>query len=211
MFASFKNMIRKSFLYDLIRPILQEKQFRKWIEGGRPAPAPSIQTQRVAKEYAIKFSTKILVETGTFRGDMVNAQKDIFSRIYSVELDERLAKKAQKRFSGFEHIKILHGNSADILPGIIRQASEPYLFWLDAHFSGGITARGNVDTPIIQELRCILDGRTADDVILIDDARHFVGLNDYPTIQELRDFILKKRPDWIFEIKDDIIRAHRNT
>jgi hypothetical protein len=210
MFASIKNIIRNSLFYDLIRPMLQEKQFQEWIKSGRPAPAPSMQTQRVVKEYAIKFSTKTLVETGTFRGDMVNAQKDMFSRIYSVELDERLAKKAQKRFSGFKHIKIFQGNSADMLPGIIKQASEPYLFWLDAHFSGGVTARGDVDTPIIQELRCILDNRTADDVILIDDARHFVGLNDYPTIQELRDFILKNRPDWVFEIKDDIIRTHRN-
>jgi hypothetical protein len=209
MFESIKNIIRGSILYDLIRPYLQKNQYRDWLKKGRPAPAPSLATQIVVRDYAAKFSIVTLVETGTFYGDMVNAQKNIFRNIFSMELDENLAKKAQKRFAGDKHIKILQGNSRDLLQEVIKQVSGPCLFWLDAHFSGGITARGDVETPIIQELTCILDNRTEEDVILIDDARCFVGQNDYPTIKELRDLILKKRPHWIFETKDDIIRSHK--
>ena len=209
MFESIKNVLRNSLLYDLIRPVLQRRQYRNWIKEGKTGAAPSLETQRVVREYAKKFSIKTLVETGTFRGDMVNAQKNIFDKIFSIELDENLARKAQKRFAGLNHIAIYQGDSIKVLPEIMKQTTGTCLFWLDAHFSGGITAKTDVDVPIMQELKCLFDNSDGDHVTLIDDARNFVGLNDYPTIEELRDFILSKRPDWIFEIKDDIIRTHK--
>ena len=201
-----KNMLRNSFLYDLIRPVLQKKQYRDWIENGKTGAAPSLETQRVVREYAKEFSTKTLIETGTFRGDMVNAQKNIFDKIFSIELDENLAQKAQKRFAGLNHITIYQGDSIKVLPEIIKQITGNCLFWLDAHFSGGITAKTNVDTPIIQELKYIFENTTANHVILIDDARHFVGANDYPTVDQIRDIVLANRPDFIFEVKDDVMR-----
>jgi len=209
MFESIKNIIRNSLLYELIRPVLQKWQLWNWQRNGRPAPAPSLETQRVVRKYARRFSIDTLVETGTFRGDMVNAQRNVFSRIFSVELDEKLAGKAQKRFAEYEHISILQGNSINVLPEIMKEVKGPCLFWLDAHFSGGITARAGADTPIMQELRYIIENSTGEHVILIDDARCFVGRNDYPTEEELREFILKNRPNWVFEIKDDIIRTHK--
>lgn len=45
-------------------------------------------------------------------------------------------------------------------------------------------------------------------VLLIDDARCFGGGNDYPDAKTLERFILDMRPNWVFQIKDDIIRAH---
>lgn len=102
MLKLIKDTIRNSFLYDLIRPVLQKRQYRNWIKNGKTGAAPSLETQRVVREYAKKFSVKTLIETGTFRGDMVNAQKNIFDNIFSIELDENLAKKAQKRFAGLE-------------------------------------------------------------------------------------------------------------
>jgi hypothetical protein len=82
------------------------------------------------------------------------------------------------------------------------------LFWLDGHYSGGITAKGPLDTPIVKELDSILNHSVTGHVILIDDARCFVGENDYPTIDELREILHTERPRWVFEVKDDIIRIH---
>jgi len=80
------------------------------------------------------------------------------------------------------------------------------LFWLDAHYSRGITARGNRDTPIWQELQTILSHPVKRHVVLIDDARCFNGTNDYPTIEEIRDLLVKRAPHYSIETKKDIVR-----
>jgi hypothetical protein len=82
------------------------------------------------------------------------------------------------------------------------------LFWLDGHYSGGITAKGRTDTPVAEELEHILTHPVMGHVVLIDDARCFVGQDHYPTLDELKEMILNKRPDWVFDVENDIIRVH---
>jgi hypothetical protein len=88
---------------------------------GKSDAAPSIETQRVVKEYGRKFHMECLIETGTFLGDMVNAQKSNFTKIYSIELNQLLAEKASKRFRKYPHIEICQGNSIDVLPKILEK------------------------------------------------------------------------------------------
>jgi len=182
---------------------------RNWNKKGSPIPAPDIIKQRTIKEYAKIFSVETFIETGTYLGDTVSAVRDVFNKVYSIELDKTLYEKAKKQFSRHHNISILHGDSGSVLPAILAEINEPCLFWLDGHYSGGITAKGDLNTPIMQELNCILDHFIEEHVILIDDAREFHGYNDYPTIEELKKHIFKKYPDWNFDIKDDIIRIHK--
>jgi hypothetical protein len=140
---------------------------------------------------------------------MVDAVRDTFNKIYSIELDKTLYEQAKKKFSRHHTISIFHGDSSKVLPVILADIKEPCLFWLDGHYSGGITAKGDFNTPIMQELNCILDHFIEEHVILIDDVREFNGHNDYPTLEELKKSIFKKYPDWKFDIKDDIIRIHK--
>lgn len=102
----------------------------------------------------------------------------------------------------------MHGDSGKILPEILASLNKPCLFWLDAHYSDGITAKGDVETPIVSELEAIFNHSIQSHVILIDDARCFIGENDYPTIDWLREYILKQHLDWVFEVRDNIIRTH---
>jgi hypothetical protein len=44
------------------------------------------------------------------------------------------------------------------------------MFWLDRHYSGGFTAKGEKDCPIIEELDAISNGSHLKHSILIDDA-----------------------------------------
>ena len=101
----------------------------------------------------------------------------------------------------------MYGDSIDVLPEILAKIEQPCLFWLDAHYSGGVTAKGKKETPILQEIQYILNHDIDRHIILIDDARCFNGQNDYPTIQELKNIILSHLPDWLFEIDNDVIRA----
>lgn len=149
---------------------------------------------------------KIFIETSTYLGEMVNAIKNKFSQIYSIELSPNLCKKAQEKFRNNKKIKILCGDSGKILPQILKSINEPVLFWLDAHYSSGVTARGDKDTPIIQELEIITNHHIKDHTILIDDARFFNGQNDYPQISYVEKFIKNKYPNHSVEIHNDIIQ-----
>ena len=203
-----KDLIKRTVLYDIIWRIRQEKEVRRWEQGGKPIPPPHFVKEKIVKEYAKEFSIHILIETGTYHGDMAYAVKDICSSIFTIELDRVLYRQAKMRLSWYRHISVIQGDSRKVLPSILANITQPCLFWLDAHYSGEGTAKGELNTPIIKELHCILD-HPVTSVVLIDDARCFVGEDDYPTIDELRDLIFKKHPDWVFEVEDDIIRIHK--
>jgi len=200
LYSTAKAIYIKSFRF--------RKELLCWKKKGRPLPPPHLYKQRTVKEYAKVFSIMTFIETGTYEGAMVEATKTIFNKIYSIELDMTLYKNAKQRFSRFKNITIIQGDSRKVLPKLLKSIESPCLFWLDAHYSGGITAKGELETPIIQELQCILNHPIKKHVILIDDARYFVGQNDYPTTEELKKFVLTINPNLVFEIENDIIRIH---
>jgi hypothetical protein len=183
---------------------------RDWLKEGKPIPPPHVYKQLVVINKREEYKLKTLIETGTYLGDMVYACHSHFEQIYSIELDKTLAFKAQERFKKFKHIKILQGDSSDELLAILSEINSPVLFWLDGHFSEGITAKGKLNTPILQELAHIFNHHVKNHVILIDDARCFNGTDDYPTLEELKSIVDIQIPILNFEVKDDIIRIIPN-
>jgi hypothetical protein len=208
-----EKLISGTFLYDIVSDRRNKEELYTWIERFRPCPPPHLVKQSVVKEYAKRFSLETLVETGTYLGFMVRAAKDTFRRIYSIELEEALYRRAAKKFAKFDHVTILQGDSGEVLSRLLATLSEPCLFWLDAHHSSGATfktGKGTVLTPIVSELEQILSHPKAQDhVILIDDAREFTGENDYPTIGALQELVSRMKPEFIVELQDDIIRIHK--
>ncbi|CAM3762160.1 hypothetical protein [Cytobacillus oceanisediminis] len=190
--------------------LTKEEILRFWLLESKPY---RIRPETV-KKYSEKFNINFLIETGTYQGAMVEANLNNFTKIISIELEENLYKAAKLKFSNYPHVKIVYGDSAKVLREILKFIHVPCIFWLDGHYVPDSldTARGESDTPIMEELNQILSHHVRDHVILIDDARCFIGpnpvLNDYPTIQELRTFVGKKRPDLKFQVEDDIIRIH---
>lgn len=209
MIQAIKNIIKRTFLYDIIKYMREKEEMRDWVKKGKPVPPPHRMKQITVKNYGKKYSIHILIETGTYLGEMVYAAKHAFRRIFSIELDKALYERAREKFSKFEHISIVKGESSEVLPDILINLKEPCVFWLDGHYSEGITAKGKIETPIMQELHHILDHSISEHIILIDDARLFIGQNDWPTIEDLQNLIFEKHPDWEFEVKDDIIRIHK--
>lgn len=160
--------------------------------------------QRTLDYYKGKFNLKTLVETGTYKGDMVEAMRGKFEKIYSIELGENLCKDAQERFRNNADIEILCGNSEKVLSDLVPKLNKPTLFWLDAHFSRGITAKADLDTPIVKELEIIFRNKINGWVILIDDAVLFNGTNDYPAIEKVQK--MANDNNMVCEVKNDIMR-----
>ncbi len=179
----------------------------RWRRVGRPVPAPHAVKRRVVRSYARRYGLHTLVETGTYLGDMVAGTAGSFRSVYSIELDSQLAEAATRRFANVPKIMILQGDSGEQIAKVLDKIDEPALFWLDAHYSEGETARGLDETPILRELAHVLD-QPVGHVLLIDDARDFTGKGGYPSIPELEAFVRARLPGWKLSVSDDIIRIH---
>jgi len=207
LLQSFKIRIKR---IPPVRYFHNEITYWKWLCCNKPVPPPPIVKQMVIEEYAGKYNVPVFVETGTYRGDTIYAVKNLFGKIYSIELDATLYEKAKQRFSKYPNISILRGDSAKVLPDILSAIKQPCLFWLDAHYSGKGTTKSDKETPICEEIDIIARCLKVNCVILIDDARDFKGQNDYPALEKLRQFVLSRYPAHTFEVKDDIIRIYED-
>ncbi len=213
MEESLKHFLERTTPLGALARIHRERQLRKklrqWQQDGAVGPMPNLGKQQVVRSYAKQFSPPVFIETGTYKGKMVYALMPYVTEIYSIELDPTHYENARKRFAGYANIHLFQGQSGEILPEVLKGIRKPCLFWLDAHWSGGSTARGDLETPIMREIACVLNHPlSAQHVILIDDARCFTGQNDYPPLKTVEQCIRAVHPDWVFEVRDDIIRTH---
>jgi hypothetical protein len=205
---NLKNSIfKKSGIVAIQSNINNNKILNEWKSKNCPAPPPHIVKQMTIQQYQIQFKYKVFVETGTFLGDMVEAQRRYFEKVYSIELGTRLYENAKKRFERNRNVVIALGDSGNVLPKILTKINEPAIFWLDGHYSEGITAKGEKECPIFEELDAIFNAPRYNHVLLIDDARCFIGKGDYPNIETLTQYILKKESRYHIEVYNDIIRC----
>jgi hypothetical protein len=203
-----RSLLRDTPAADLRDRIQNDRLISAWKASGMPAPPPEIIKRNVLSTYGQAFALNTLIETGTFQGQTPYVLRDRFKSIYSIELSSELAARATERFRSRPHIHILQGDSGELLPRLLASITEPCLFWLDGHYSGGETAQGNLDTPILKELDTIFSHRASGHVVLIDDARLFNGTQDYPTLEQLQAKFASDAPSYEFSVRNDIIRAH---
>ncbi len=162
----------------------------------------------IIKLYRERFSTDYFVETGTYIGDMVVNLRNDFKHIITIELSGELFRRAEKRLKRYKHVRMIRGDSGEVINKILLKTNKPTLFWLDAHFSGGVTAMTDKHTPVKSELKAIMKHRIKTHVVLVDDADMFDGSFGYPKVSELRHMVKRLAPKYLIENKDGIIRIH---
>lgn len=200
LLGEFNDQHLLMFKQNLLSSITQ------WIESGKPVPPPDLYKHQTIKSYGERFHLDTLIETGTFYGGTVWAVRNHFRRIISIELGQTLYERAKRLFESLEHVSIIKGDSGKVLPIVLDFINKPCLFWLDGHYSAGITACGDIQTPIIQEIEAIFAHPVKQHVILIDDARLFVGKDDYPKLDEFIQHVKSINNNIDVEVVDDIIR-----
>ena len=183
---------------------IDEENIKSWEKRGKPMPPPHIVKVRTVKKFQAQTSYEILVETGTFMGDMIEAQLNNFKKIYSIELSKKYWKNAKEKFKTESKVSLLKGDSGKVLHELISEIKKPAIFWLDGHYSGADTALGEKISPIYEELEAIFKSEISH-CILIDDARLFNGTDDYPKLEELKSFILQRRKNAKIAIDRDTI------
>lgn len=201
----FRRWLRGSPFYGAYKSLSHYPDYWYWKLRTNPVRSPHLLKQRTVREYGARYGLRTLIETGTYYGEMVATMKDYFERIYSIEYDPELAREATRKFECDSRICILEGDSARVLPELLKSIAQPALFWLDAGYWGwGNLARDPQRLSI--EVESILAHPVKSHVILMDDARCLNGENGALTLAAFESRLTQHFPGHAVEVRHDIVR-----
>jgi hypothetical protein len=129
-----------------------------------------------------KGNKKIFIETGTANGDGVQCAIDAgFEKIYSIELNPVLFERCKIRFKDNKNITLICGSSEQKLPEVLEKIEEPFILWLDAHWSGGEYIGELMDVYLPKELNAIKKyfEKFNNSVLMIDDMNHYLSNKNF--------------------------------
>ncbi|OFZ53244.1 MAG: hypothetical protein A3D92_03565 [Bacteroidetes bacterium RIFCSPHIGHO2_02_FULL_44_7] len=126
------------------------------------------------KKLRQRVGADCLVETGTYLGVMALRCSKIFSKVYTIELDQGLADRAKRTLSKCLNVRVLQGDATTLLGSLLdKDDAKNALVFLDAHYSGGETACGDSPDPVLEELKIISGHLEKIKAVVIDDFRSF--------------------------------------
>ena len=146
------------------------------------------------------------VETGTFRGTTTKFLSRFGKSVSSLEPSTHFYRRAVERFKGNPAVLLYNASSEDGFEGVVSGLAGRVGFWLDGHYSGGATFKGDTECPVLNELEVI--GRYAENFddfyCFIDDLRCFSPFErdqygDYPEIQVVVDWANKMGCKYFFD------------
>ena len=168
----------------------------------------------ISAEILTRFPNPIFIETGTLRGEGVQAALDAgFPCIYSVDISPYCHGWCEHRFWDFRTIVNLYRmDSRDFLKWLLPKVTVRCTFWLDAHFCQ--SEGGSVDdVPLLEELKIIGKHDLNNHTILIDDVR-LMGTPDLPVpFKKVEKALLRINPHYTItridspEFKEDVLVA----
>ena len=186
---------------------LQVRQICAWKDRSYAMPAPHFIKQSTLLRHACRDA--VWVETGTYLGETTRFLAKRFPFVYTIEPSSECFRLARKRLRGIRNVELIAGTSEDILqPLLAKVGFQSVCFWLDGHFSAGITFKGNSKSPVLHELEVIGASFQKFDnvVVFIDDVR--CAQNDpenYPSLDVYVDWA--RQNSLIWTVENDIFIA----
>jgi hypothetical protein len=205
LLKAFRRLLQRTPLYGVYKAIGHYPDYWYWILRGRPERSPHLLKQKVVREYGERFGLRILVETGTYYGEMIAAMKGRFDRLYSIEFVPALAERARRKFARDAHVKIFCGDSRAVMPEVLALLDSPALFWLDAGYYGWVGKQGDQQR-LSAELEMILS-HPFPHIVLLDDARGLTGRDGVPSVNEVKAYVEGRFPQRQVQVEHDIMRV----
>lgn len=181
----------------------RKNEYREWKERHFAAPSPSDIKRAVLVRHS--RSNVTWVETGTFMGDTAALLAKHSKHVHTIEPDKTLHEKAATRFENDPKVNAIRGVSEEVFPQLLPTLNGAVNFWLDGHYSGGITFQGTTDCPVRDELLHIEKNMENFEkvIVLIDDIRCFrpevPEFSDYPDLDYLVDWARRNSLSWSIE------------
>ncbi len=192
-----------------VRLALLLRDYLRWRQRQFAAPSPHLIKQACLLRNSTPNATWI--ETGTFLGETTELLARHGAKVVSIEPEPTLFANARQYFTRFANVEIVNGLSEDVFPTLLPGISGNVNFWLDGHYSAGITHKGPQDTPVLDELRSIADNLPHFEkvCVLVDDIRcfqpHRAEYASYPALDLLVDWARSNKLHW--HIEHDIFIA----
>lgn len=153
------------------------------------------------------------VETGTYRGESAALLAKRFDEVITIEGDKNLALTATRRLANYSGVRVVQGDSREVLPAIVEGLDAPALFWLDSHYCGRGTYGADWQCPVIEEIEAVISS-DFQHVMLIDDARLFLtppprvlNTRQWPSVNDIFRLIEGGAVRRHIFIHDDVIAA----
>lgn len=154
-------------------------------------------TYQKLQDYSNKFNfnikTKYFIETGTNTGKTVCFMQPHFEKVWSIELSQKLYNGFLQQAKSYGNVTTFLGPSEEVLPELCKKAEGNAIFYLDAHYCYGTSAKGISDCPLIEEIKAIKE-RKYDDIIICDDLMYFSkvkqGLDwQHVTVEKIKEIL----------------------
>ena len=204
-----KKLLKKILPDSLFVSIKRQYQLKHWRKRNYTENAPQFIKEKVLEKYSIENAN--WVETGTHMGDTTYYLSKKYPHIYSIEPNVEFYKAALNIFKGL-NVTLFNDVSENVLPILLPTLKGNLNFWLDGHYSGGKSFKGNKECPIKDELNSIeVNFDNFEKIsIFIDDVRLFLSsANNYPSIDYLVDWSRCLNMKW--RIEHDIFIIQKNT
>ena len=120
------------------------------------------------------FST--FVETGTAYGQSIDSIYQYFEKIFTVEISEKLYEWLTPQIGHWTNVQRVLGDSLIEIPKYLNSLTKEdhVFFWLDAHWSQGLSSKNHLDVPLLEECSIIDTEYQANlGLVIIDDVRLF--------------------------------------
>ena len=207
------NAIRDSYPYKIYRnfqclnswQLYELQALESWKQSKFQAPSPLFIKQNCIIRNSI--NNAIWVETGTYLGQTTRILSKYATKVYSIEPEPDLYANAKNYFKTYKNVEIINNVSEKIFPILLQKLNGNINFWLDGHYSGDITFKGEKETSIEIELQSISKNINHFNkiAVLIDDVRLFKKDSNYPPLDILVDWARENKLNW--HIEHDIFVA----
>lgn len=179
-----------------------------WIKNKYSVPLPSQIKLHTLLRYSLSNSDWI--ETGTYLAEtaVFLAKQKNFNHIYSIEPSIDFFTFVNSQFSHIEKLHFLKGTSEQLFETALLKTSNRLNLWLDGHYSGDVTFKGDVISPIVHELKTLSFylSRFEAVTLFVDDFRLFGTSEGYPDKNYLVTWANENGFSWFIEFDIFIAR-----
>lgn len=158
------------------------RSVRGWLRGDPLVGPTAGAKQRHLAGLLRDRGHRIFIEAGTYKGATTAHFAKRAEQVISVELHEGLYEAARKRFARYPNVILIKGDALVEIPKAVAGCVSPPLVFLDGHFSGPGTAKGDMVEPAELTLRALAEVSPPGTTVVVDDLRLFGARPNFPEL-----------------------------